>query len=181
MVYSYSYEDQGVQLIPLPLRDQLLALGEGCTKNGKYLNLGCGKEYYKEPGWINLDGCTDIKADKYCDLDQKDLEMPFENAEFDMVWASHIFEHIWYLGALKKELARIIKLGGQLTFIVPYYLFQDAWGDDTHCRAFSESSFAGCFWPGFDIGIFGQLPTINNAVEGEPQNEFWLWSTKKRI
>jgi SAM-dependent methyltransferase len=179
MVHSYSFKDMGVQLIPDDVRHDLLT--DGYRENGKYLNLGCGKEYYTEPGWINLDGCVDIKADVYCDIDKKDLKMPFKDGEFDIIFASHIFEHIWYLRDLKLELARITKSGGQLTFVVPYYTFADAWGDDTHCRAFSESSIASFLWPGFDMGHYGYLPTINQSPEGKPVSEYWLWASKPKL
>ena len=162
------------------MRDELISAGY--KKKGKYLNLGCGKEYYDTPkGWVNLDGDPKIKADIYCDLDQKDLTMPFKDGTFDIIWASHIFEHIFYLGALKRELARICKPGGALTFIVPYYLFPDAWGDDTHVRAFSEAACAGFMWPGFggEGAVFGHLPTKNYACgPDDPKEEFWLWSTR---
>ncbi len=135
MVHSYS----DAQLISNELRDQLL---EGSyKKNGKYLNLGCGNDYYKESGWVNLDGCEDINADVYCDLDDKNLIIPLKTNSFDIIWASHILEHIWYLRVLKDEMVRILKPGGALLIVVPYYLFACAWGDDTHCRAFSTQSF----------------------------------------
>ena len=181
MVHSYSFEEIGNQLVPLVLRDKFLE--KAYKENGKYLNLGCGKEYYKEPGWINLDGCEEIKADIHFDIDNKNLVLPFKTNEFDIVWASHILEHIWHLRALKLEVARILKVGGTFMAVVPYYLWSDAWGDDTHCRAFSEASFIGAFWPGFSIGQFGHMPTRNPNVEvdGNQAPEFWIWTKKEKL
>jgi SAM-dependent methyltransferase len=182
MVHSYSTVDNGAQLIPLIVRDDMLKDAFVKWRGGKFLNLGCGKEYYDSPkGWVNLDGDPKIKCDVLCDLDDKNLKLPFKDDTFGIVWASHVFEHIFYLGALKKEIHRILKPGGTLCFIVPYYLYQDAWGDDTHCRAFSEASMGCAFWQGFTRGIFGHLPTINYGLGAdEPTSEFWLWCRKEK-
>ena len=177
MVYSHS--PVGIQLIPLEARNQLL--NNAYKDGGKYLNLGCGKEYYDDAGWVNLDGDPNIKCDVVFDLDQKNITLPFKDSSFDIVWASHIFEHIWYLRDLKLDITRILKPGGQLTFIVPYYKFPDAWGDDTHCRAFSESSLLGYLWPGLDVGTYGYMPTINQDADGKPHQEYWLWASKPKL
>jgi len=109
------------------------------------LNLGCGPDYRE--GWVNYD----LKpiGDVCGDCEQG---LPFQDGSFDFVLASHLFEHIHDLRGLKKEIRRIIKRGGTLVVITPYYLSPDAWGDDTHCRAFSRQSFAiRDFWPGWDL------------------------------
>lgn len=108
------------------------------------LNLGCGNDYRYDRDWVNLD------ITKPCNV-MADIRqgIPFKSASLDMVWASHILEHLPDLRAMQRELARIIKYKGVLNVIVPYYLSSDAWGDPTHCRAFSEESFFECFWAGF--------------------------------
>ena len=111
----------------------------------KKLNLACGADYLS--GWVNLDGDINVTADIHHDLDDPDLLLPFPNQEFDLIYASHILEHITYIKSLKKELMRILKPGGTLIVIVPYYLSPDAWGDDTHVRAFSIHSFLPNYWP----------------------------------
>jgi ubiquinone/menaquinone biosynthesis C-methylase UbiE len=110
------------------------------------LNLGCGNDFKYEKGWVNLDitrPCN-IKADM-------DVDLPFKDQSFDLIWASHILEHRHDLRKIQRELARVIKKGGELNVIVPYFLSTDAWGDPTHCRAFSEESFFGQYWPGFIV------------------------------
>lgn len=114
------------------------------------LNLGCGNDYVD--GWVNLDGDKNVKADIH-----KDLEIPatlrtIKDQAFDIIYAAHILEHIHNLVELKNELTRILKPGGIIIVIVPNYLSPDAWGDDTHCRAFSKESFLMSFWPGFING-----------------------------
>jgi ubiquinone/menaquinone biosynthesis C-methylase UbiE len=115
---------------------------------GPKLNLACGADYIE--GWINLDGDESIKADVYHNLDDEYLMLPFPNQEFELIYAAHILEHITHIHALKREMMRILKPGGKLCVIVPSYLSPDAWGDDTHIRAFSIHSFYPQFWPNGD-------------------------------
>jgi len=110
------------------------------------LNLGCGTDFRYSKDWVNLDitqPCN-VKADIR-------MGLPFKNASLDMVWASHILEHLTDLRMMQRELARVIKHNGVLNVIVPHYLSEDAWGDPTHCRAFSPESFFPCFWVGFTV------------------------------
>jgi predicted SAM-dependent methyltransferase len=108
------------------------------------LNLACGADY--KDGWVNLDSDKRVKADVYCELESA---LPISDNSFGLVYASHILEHITHIQELKAELYRILKPGGDLVCIVPHYLSVDAWGNPTHCRAFSKDSFhVGQFWPG---------------------------------
>lgn len=113
------------------------------------LNLGCGRDIRK--GYVNYD----IKSHFTEDLEEVDIcgnceeGLPFKDETFEKVIASHILEHIHDLRALKHELWRVMKPDAELVVTVPDYQSPDAWGDDTHCRAFSVQSFFWDFWPGF--------------------------------
>jgi len=120
------------------------------------LNLGCGPD--RRNGFVNYDMLP--IGDVCGDCEQG---MPFKDGVFDDVLASHILEHVHDLRSLKKELLRVMKPGADLTVIVPYYLSQDAWGDDTHCRAFSRQSFFGDFWPGFGLIKLASQDRIKKA------------------
>lgn len=109
------------------------------------LNLGCGQDYVD--GWTNLDGNPDVKADIHWDLGPGNLSCFAENS-FDAIFASHILEHLPNLVSIQREFARILKPGGRAYIVVPYYKSPDAWGDPTHCRAFSNQSFWPQYWPG---------------------------------
>ena len=108
------------------------------------LNLGCGRDYRYDRSWVNLD--ITAPASVLADINSG---LPFKDKTFSLIWASHILEHIKDLRMIQRELARIMVTGGLLNVIVPYYLSPDAWGDPTHCRAFSEQSFMTCYWVGF--------------------------------
>ena len=78
----------------------------------RYLNLGCGYEYikssYKEK-WINIDINKKFKADKYINLDDGNLKLPFGEASIDIISANHILEHIENIIPLMNECYRILK------------------------------------------------------------------------
>jgi len=137
------------------IRDLLDSGFEDASIYKKKVNLGCGEDYLD--GWINIDGDHNIKADLYCELDAVDVRIPLPDNSVDYIYCSHILEHIWYLPQLKKELIRILRPLGVLLVVVPHMLSPDAWGDDTHCRAFSEASFSSGFWPGCDIAHCQQI------------------------
>ena len=126
------------------------------------LHLGCGRNYLE--GWTNVDYSRSVKADVYCDLEKP---LPFKDNSFDLVYGSHILEHIHKLPELKLELKRIVKFPGCVCFVVPYYLSDDAWGDDTHCRAFSEHSFWSAYWPGFNTIDIKQMPAVEQNTQGK--------------
>jgi SAM-dependent methyltransferase len=146
------------------------------------LNLGSGDDFRYEKDWINLDLTTPCSV-----IADVTKPLPFKNNCLDMVWASHILEHIPDLCALQLELARIIKRKGELNIIVPYYLSPDAWGNPTHCRSFSEESFLICFWPGFTI-VNLELKTYMKRGTGNKvvwihvkmvRNEMDFWEVKR--
>jgi len=110
-----------------------------------HLNLGCGHDFRYDREWVNLD--ITPPANVLGDINEG---LPFKAASFSLVWASHILEHIKELRMLQAELARVTEMGGNLKIIVPNYLSPDAWGDPTHCRAFSKESFQSCYWVGFN-------------------------------
>jgi len=113
---------------------------------GKKLNIGCGRDYLN--GWVNLDRNPGVKPDVAAELDG--CKLPFVSNNFDHVLASHILEHIFYLVDLKSEIRRVLKSGGTLVFMVPHCDSPDAWGCDSHVRAFSLHTFIQENWIGWE-------------------------------
>jgi SAM-dependent methyltransferase len=111
------------------------------------LNIGCGDDILD--GWINAD------ISLPCDMQADVSYLPFKTGSLDKIKASHILEHVQDLVHAQRELARVLKEGGELEVIVPHYQSVDAWGDPTHCRAFSEMSFVDDFWHGFQMTSVG--------------------------
>lgn len=105
----------------------------------KKLDLGCGKD--KEENAIGLDHVDYQGVDVVFDLEKtKDEELQFEDNSFDEVYAYDVLEHIEHLVPLVKEIHRILKKGGKLFAISPYYTCRTAYTDPTHVRYFTENT-----------------------------------------
>ena len=87
------------------------------NKNGKvYIHLGCGE--INGPGFINVDAIPLPQVHYVHEVD--DLSI-FPNKYADLVYASHVLEHISHRDAPKvlKEWRRVLKEGGILRLSVP--------------------------------------------------------------
>lgn len=136
------------------------------------LNLGCGYDFRYDREWVNFDMTPPANV-----IGDAREGLPFRKAAFEEVWISHLLEHIPDLRAVQRELARVTKQGGIVQIIVPDYLSPDAWGDPTHCRAFSIESFQPCYWVGFnpvDLSIrkFKKRPVMHGVD--------WIFATMRR-
>jgi predicted SAM-dependent methyltransferase len=82
----------------------------------KYLNLGCGERFHS--GWVNLDLHPANPSVKRWDV-QKAL--PFSDGSFDVVYHSHVLEHLSKRDApaLLSECRRVLKSGGVIRVVVP--------------------------------------------------------------
>jgi len=83
------------------------------------LNIGAGA-LWRSDGWETLDsGTTKFKSDKY--HHGVIWDMPFDSNSFDIVFASHILEHVPHYRIQKSlsEVNRILKPGGIFRLAVP--------------------------------------------------------------
>ena len=101
------------------------------------LNIGCGE--HRLEGYKGVDitktGAADIVAD---------INKPWKFAKdetVDEIYASHIVEHVDSLIHFFNESHRVLKKGGILKVIAPYYTSVRCWQDPTHKHAISEHSF----------------------------------------
>jgi len=86
------------------------------AKNGiSYLNLGCGLIYNKD--WNNVDLIKN-KDIIYYDISKG---IPFGNNSLDVVYASHVLEHLSYESGkfLLNEINRVLKKNGVIRIAVP--------------------------------------------------------------
>jgi predicted SAM-dependent methyltransferase len=83
---------------------------------GNYLNLGCGDRYH--PDWTNVDIVSTGESVIAHDLTQG---IPFPDASFDVVYHSHVIEHIPKTEAesFLKECYRVLRPQGVLRVVVP--------------------------------------------------------------
>lgn len=99
------------------------------VKNGLLLDVGCGNgnamERFKERGWQVVGTDFDAKAvneakDKGLDVHLGDLkELAFPGNTFDVVFLSHVIEHVPFPIDALSEYYRILKPGGYLIAITP--------------------------------------------------------------
>lgn len=115
--------------------------------SGKKLNLGCGKDYRQ--GWVNLDAVISVHPDVVHDISKP---LPFKDQNFDFVLAQDILEHftkedvVLVIG----EIARILKVGGQLEVRVPNVTdIVNRFTDDEETR--NEFLYGTTF----ETGVFG--------------------------
>jgi predicted SAM-dependent methyltransferase len=80
------------------------------------LNLGCGQRFH--PDWVNLDLRPASAAVQPWDLRK---ELPFPDASFDVVYHSHVLEHLSRADGLQllRRCRRVLKPKGILRVVVP--------------------------------------------------------------
>jgi SAM-dependent methyltransferase len=80
------------------------------------LNLGCGNRFHED--WANYDLIPSAPGVKTIDLTEP---LPFEEDRFDVIYSSHVLEHIprQRVPVLLREMARILKPGGIVRIVVP--------------------------------------------------------------
>jgi SAM-dependent methyltransferase len=98
----------------------------------RILDIGCGRN--KLEGAIGLDHNNYDGVDIVANLEGT---LPIPDADFDLVFADQVLEHVNDLTPLLMEIHRVLKPGGQLLAHVPY--FRSAWAhiDPTHVRSFT--------------------------------------------
>lgn len=106
---------------------------------------GHGTEVAPPIRLINLDGMEHVGAHLTATLGRDQIVLP--DGCVDLILATHVLEHIGVQGELEGwfqfwgEAYRVLKPGGRLEFLSPYYTSQWCWGDPTHSRAISEFVF----------------------------------------
>ena len=80
------------------------------------LNIGCGKRTHQD--WVNIDKIPGHSSVTQCDVEQG---LPFLDCHFDVVYHSHVLEHLEMRNAnqLVKECYRVLKPGGVIRVAVP--------------------------------------------------------------
>jgi predicted SAM-dependent methyltransferase len=107
------------------------------------LDLACGNN--KMEGFTGVDCVKLEKVDIICNL--QEYPWPFEDGSVEEIFCSHYVEHIPHgdgkdgLFRFFDECCRILKPGGTIKVIAPYYSSIRAWQDPTHRRAISEATF----------------------------------------
>ena len=85
-------------------------------ESGNSIRLDIGAGELTRPGWVTLD--ISEKSDLFWDLRKG---IPFPNNSIDLVYSSHLLEHMPYEAgqALLDEAQRVLKPGGEISICVP--------------------------------------------------------------
>lgn len=103
----------------------------------KILDLGCGP--WKYPNSIGMDWLPQAKPDILWNLNE--LPYPFEDNTFDLVYCSHVLEHLNEPVKVLEEIWRILKPNGKLILKVPHFSCRTAYGNPEHKHYFSSLLF----------------------------------------
>lgn len=101
------------------------------------LDLACGQN--KTEGYFGIDIFPGDKVDGVVDLTI--FPWPIESNSADDIVCSHYVEHTPDLMKFMNEVYRILKPGGKIKIVAPYYNSIRCWQDPTHLRAISEATF----------------------------------------
>jgi SAM-dependent methyltransferase len=102
------------------------------------LDLGCGNK--KRTGTIGVDFNSRTDADIIHDLNV--FPYPFDDCSIDMVYIDNTLEHLDNVIRVMEEIYRIVKPGGRVKVIVPYFRSLWAFIDPTHTHYFTVDSFS---------------------------------------
>jgi len=117
-------------------------INKGDITGLKVLNLGCGNAKITGENVVNVDAYPICKPDVVWDLNKTPL--PFKDESFDLILASHVFEHLPNWWDCFCDCARILKPGGFIEVWVPG--FGDAVrGYRDHVCEININSFYGTF------------------------------------
>jgi SAM-dependent methyltransferase len=98
---------------------------------GRMLDFGCGSKPYRSlfahvPEYIGLDydGEGHSHINEQVDVLYDGKHIPFEDASFDSVFSTEVFEHLFRLEELLQEIHRVMKPGAKILITCPF-----VWGE----------------------------------------------------
>jgi SAM-dependent methyltransferase len=75
-------------------------------------------DVFNEAGFTNVTGIDlYVASSRVRRMDMHRLR--FENGSFELIFASHVFEHAWDFGLVAREVVRVLKPGGYVFCAVP--------------------------------------------------------------
>ncbi len=109
-------------------RNRLLKAIETCVPEleGTLLDFGCGSKPYQSlfsvEKYIGLDfeNPGHPHVNEQIDVFYDGKKIPFSNDYFDSIFSSEVFEHVFNLEEILKELNRVLKTGGKILITCPF-------------------------------------------------------------
>ena len=94
--------------------------------SGSLMDFGCGSKPYKplfnvtEYIGVDFQGQGHSHENELIDVFYDGNTLPFENNRFDAIFSSEVFEHVFNLEHMLKELNRVLKPGGRMLITCPF-------------------------------------------------------------
>src|SRR5438309_1381662 len=94
--------------------------------NGRLLDFGCGQKPYrtlfnvKEYIGVDFENPGHPHENEAIDFFYNGTQLPFEAGQFDSIFTSEVFEHVFNLPDILKELNRVLKVHGMLLVTCPF-------------------------------------------------------------
>jgi SAM-dependent methyltransferase len=105
----------------------LKSIKKNCgSLTGKLLDFGCGNKPYDKlfevDEYIGLDIIESghNNSNKKADVFYDGKNIPFANDNFDSIFCSEVFEHVFNLDEVIKELNRVLKIDGKILLTIPF-------------------------------------------------------------
>lgn len=123
------------------------------------MKLHCGCGHHHMEGWLNADLYPTAATDMVFSLESP---WPVRAESMNVVYASHVVEHLSDWRTFFAEAWKVLTPEGQLQVRVPYGMHPAAWWDMGHMRPWVTEAFA-FFQPGYSAHI------------GNPQHDDWQY------
>lgn len=118
----------------------------------KCLNVGSGTDYKpstETEEWVNIDPNPAVHPDHICAVEELKRSIFSEN-EFDEVHLIHVWEHCHDLIWAIENIWHVLKPGGKLIIVTPYFTAESAYSDPTHKHLITPVTFAFLSYPCYE-------------------------------
>ncbi len=169
---------------PIHERTKLWVMGLNHRKNGRLLDVGCGKGGFLALmnlfGWEVLGIEMDANAASFAKKQGVNViigtfeEIPLPENHFDAITLSHVIEHAYQYHEFLKKCFRLIKPGGKLVMLTPnansfgHRFFKDRWfglAPPTHFHIFPEHILRHCAeLVGFEVETIRSCSRMASSV-----------------
>jgi SAM-dependent methyltransferase len=137
--------------------------------SGSVMDFGCGSKPYRSlfhvTEYIGVDfhGQGHSHENEVIDVYYDGISIPFENNRFDGIFSSEVFEHVFNLEHIVKELNRVLKHGGKLLVTCPFAICEhEAPSDFGRYTSYGLKDLLQR--NGFDIIIFEKAGTAVETI-----------------